>query len=70
MKTEVLEYKEFQVKIEYSKKWNSWRGLHRAINPKTRQPLQKWGNDFDSLWNTSREVLLSQYINNYGTPNQ
>lgn len=68
MKAQILEYQNFQVKIEFSKTWNKWRGLHRVIHPKTREPLQKWGNDFDSLWNASRDELLCQYYKEFGTP--
>jgi hypothetical protein len=67
MKTEIISFDAFQVKIQFSKKWNRYEGLHRAINPKTKEPLQKWGFDFDSLHNTCKETLVSEYLKTYQT---
>lgn len=58
---EILHFEEMQVKIRYNPKFKRWEGLQRAINPKTREPLQKWGFDRDSKVADSKEELISLY---------
>jgi hypothetical protein len=70
MGEKILTYKlkdnDFQVKIRYNYKHKKWEGLHRAINPKNNQPLQKWGFDKDSLTSDTKENLIQKYMDEYG----
>ena len=62
---EILTYEDFQVKIRKNSKWKRWEGLHRAINPKTKEPMQKWGLDKDSMVAETKEELMKMYAEKY-----
>jgi hypothetical protein len=64
---EILNYDDMQVKIRYNQKFDRWEGLHRAINPKTKEPLQKWGFDKNSMVSDSKEDLIKKYKSEYGS---
>lgn len=49
-------FKETSVKIKYNKKFNHFEALTAAINPKTKKPIQKHGNDWNCFGNSKNEV--------------
>jgi hypothetical protein len=56
-----IKFTGFEVDIRFNKKFERYEGLHRAINPKTGEPLQKFGFDFDSLFAKDRTELEKMY---------
>ena len=63
----ILNFPELQVKVVYNKKFERWEGLQRAINPKTKQPLQNFAFDRDSMIGNSKDEVIAKYEKEYGT---
>lgn len=50
----------------YDKKFKDWKMLTAALNPKTKQRLQKFGFDKSNLTAETKEKLLKLY--NFAAP--